>query len=125
MTTDVRPRAATRRVMSASGARVAAVRRFSITLLATTAFSCSSPNGSSSADAVRDAAVEASRGAEAPCSEPSEDPAAQCVETVTGKAIDTTGAPVVGKVVSICGTICYYAQTGADGTYLAKVGSII
>lgn len=104
------------------------MRLSAITILATAAFSCSAPNDSSPAtpDAAPDAAIDASRDtATPPCSDPSDDPAAQCVETVTGKAIDTKGAPIVGKVVSICGTVCYYAQTGADGTYVAKVGNFI
>ncbi len=60
-----------------------------------------------------------------PCSDLSEDSAAQCVETVSGKAIDTAGAPIANKVVSICGTVCFFAQTGADGTFVAKVGTFI
>ncbi len=60
-----------------------------------------------------------------PCSEPSDDPAAQCVETVSGKAIDTTGAPLAKKVVSVCGSVCFYAQTNADGTFVAKVDNFI
>lgn len=63
--------------------------------------------------------------AKAPCSEPSEDPAAQCVETVTGKAVDTGGSPITKKVVSICGRVCFFAQTADDGTFTAKIGTFI
>jgi hypothetical protein len=63
-----------------------------------------------------------------PCSEPaSERPAgSQCVKTVTGKAVDTTGAPLPkGKLVSVCGQVCYFGETLADGTYKAQIGKYI
>lgn len=101
-------------------------------LLGVAAFGCSSPTPPSTAttettDAMVDAPRDARRDTAAvpPCSEPSDDPVAQCVETVTGKAVDTSGAPVIKKVVSICGNICYYGQTGEDGVFVAKVGNFI
>jgi hypothetical protein len=65
--------------------------------------------------------------AKVPCSEPIEDrPAGSvCVKTVTGKVVDPTGAPVAGKLVSVCGSICFFGETGADGSFSATVGSFI
>lgn len=102
-----------------------AMLRFSIVAIAGAALSCSASDGSSqtTGDAGKDVALDAAPAP--PCSDPSDDPAAQCVETVSGKAVDTTGAPIVGKVVSICGSVCYYAQTKEDGAFVAKVDNFI
>lgn len=64
----------------------------------------------------------------APCSEPVEERPAgsQCVKTVTGKAVDTTGAPLPAhKLVSVCGQVCYFGETAADGTFTANIGKFI
>lgn len=64
----------------------------------------------------------------APCSEdPSERPAgSQCVKTVTGKAVDTTGAPLpAGKIVSVCGQVCYFGATEAGGVFTTQIGKFI
>ena len=65
--------------------------------------------------------------AKEPCSEPIEDraPGSQCVKTVSGKVLDLTGAPVGGKLVSVCGSVCYFGETKADGTFNAKIGNYI
>lgn len=65
--------------------------------------------------------------ARVPCSEPIEDraPGSQCVKTVSGKVLNLTGAPVGGKLVSICGSVCFFGETQADGTFNAKIGSYI
>ncbi len=62
-----------------------------------------------------------------PCSEPPDErPAGSvCVMTVTGKVVDPAGAPVAGKLVSVCGSICFFGETKADGTFSADVGSYI
>jgi hypothetical protein len=103
--------------------------RFSVVALASATLSCSGSDSptQTTGDAGTDAALDAPRDTAAapPCSDPSDDPAAQCVETVSGKAVDTSGAPLVGKVVSICGSVCYYAQTKGDGAFVAKVGNFI
>lgn len=60
-----------------------------------------------------------------PCSEPMDEwptPDSQCIKTVSGKVVDTTGAPVANKTISVCGTICFYGKTGNDGTYVTNVG---
>jgi hypothetical protein len=59
------------------------------------------------------------------CSTPSEIPGAECVLSVAGKVVDTTGAPVVGKTVSVCGTTCFFGKTDQTGAYDTFVGSLI
>lgn len=91
---------------------------------------CGSPETpavSAVTDSGADSRVDSGRDTAAapPCSDPSDDPAAQCVETVSGKALDTSGAPIAKKVVSVCGSVCYYGQTTDDGTFVAKVGNFI
>ncbi len=59
-----------------------------------------------------------------PCSEPG--PAgSQCVKTITGKVVDETGAPVVDKLVSVCGKVCYFGKTTADGSFVTNVNQNI
>jgi hypothetical protein len=48
-----------------------------------------------------------------------------CVKLVSGKVLDTTGAPVKGKTMSVCGTICFYGKSGSDGSYTVPVNSHI
>jgi hypothetical protein len=62
-----------------------------------------------------------------PCSEPMDEwPAgSQCVKLVTGKVLDTTGAPVKGKTMSVCGTICFYGKSTSDGSFTVPVNSHI
>jgi hypothetical protein len=62
-----------------------------------------------------------------PCMEPiDEQPeGSQCVKLVSGKVLDTTGAPVKGKTTSVCGSTCYYGKTGSDGTFTVPVNSHI
>lgn len=91
---------------------------------------CSSPDEPSGSSPVADSGGDTRDGGRdtappPPCSDPSDDPAAQCVETVSGKAVDTTGAPIAKKVVSVCGNVCYYGQTTEDGTFVAKIGNFI
>lgn len=59
-----------------------------------------------------------------PCSEPG--PAgSQCVKTITGKVVDETGAPLGEKLVSVCGQVCFFGKTTADGSFVTKVGQNI
>lgn len=77
---------------------------------------------SSSSDAGQpsgDAAADAIDG----CSVPSDEPGATCLRTVSGKVTDVDGAPVVGKTISVCGIACYYAETDANGAFVAKIGA--
>jgi hypothetical protein len=78
--------------------------------------------GSTGGDtAVMDSTIE-------PCSEdPSErPPGSQCVKTVTGKVVDPAGGTIpAGKLISVCGSICFFGETNADGTFTAKVGKYI
>ncbi len=62
-----------------------------------------------------------------PCSEPVDErpSGSQCVKTVGGKAVDSSGAPVANKRISICGQICFFSETGADGTFAANIGQFI
>lgn len=63
-----------------------------------------------------------------PCSEPAEERpvGSQCVKTVTGKVVDASGAPLPAKkLVSVCGQVCFFGETAADGTFVAKVGRYI
>lgn len=62
-----------------------------------------------------------------PCSEPPDErPAGSvCVKTVSGKVTDPSGAPVGKKLVSICGSICFFGETKDDGTFNAAVGQFI
>ena len=46
-----------------------------------------------------------------------------CIHDVTGKVTDTSGAPLGNLVVSVCGGVCYFAKTAADGTFNAHPGS--
>jgi hypothetical protein len=39
--------------------------------------------------------------------------------------LDTTGAPVKGKTMSVCGTICFYGKSGSDGSFTVPVNSHI
>jgi len=70
----------------------------------------------------------------APCSEPVEDrPAGSvCVRRVKGSVTDAAGKVIPqtlgsdgkmhGLTISVCGSICYYGETGADGTFDTEVG---
>lgn len=55
------------------------------------------------------------------CALPGDDPAATCVRTVTGSLTDVDGKPLANTTISICGTVCFFATTRADGTYTAEV----
>jgi hypothetical protein len=79
---------------------------------------CSSSSGAS-AQPLTDAGADTVDG----CSIPSDDPTATCIRTVTGKLTDVDGQPIAGKTISVCGTICFYAQSGADGTYTANINT--
>jgi hypothetical protein len=79
--------------------------------------SCSSSSSTSAtpgADGGSDTAIDG-------CTIPSEDPAATCVRSVSGKVTDLDGKPIPNLTVSICGSVCFYAHTGADGSYVAAV----
>jgi hypothetical protein len=61
------------------------------------------------------------------CSEAVEDrpPLSACVRHVTGKAVDVAGKPLADLVVSVCGGVCYFSKTIADGTFDAHIGRFI
>ncbi len=67
------------------------------------------------------AAVDAGDG----CDIPSDDPAATCVRTVSGSVTDIDGAPLANRSVTVCGIICFYAQTAADGSFTTYIDSNI
>lgn len=54
-----------------------------------------------------------------------DDPGQVYVKNATGKAVDTTGKALADKAVSVCGTICFFAKTGADGAFDAKVDTCV
>jgi hypothetical protein len=62
-----------------------------------------------------------------PCSEAVEDrPAGSvCVRRVKGSVVDDTGKALADLVISVCGSICFYGKTGADGTFDTEVGHYI
>jgi hypothetical protein len=62
--------------------------------------------------------------AKEPCSEPGP-PGSQCVKTITGKVVDESGAPLGEKLVSVCGQVCFFGQTTADGSFVTKVNQNI
>ncbi|MBI2392200.1 MAG: hypothetical protein HYV09_21615 [Deltaproteobacteria bacterium] len=91
---------------------------------------CSSDPDAPSAttDSGLDAKVDTGKPVVEPCSEPiAERPAGSvCVKTVTGKAVDGDGAPLPPKkLVSVCGRICYFGQTGEGGVFTATVGKFL
>jgi hypothetical protein len=75
----------------------------------------------SSSSATSTPAVDAGAEAIDGCTLPSDDPAAICVRSVSGSITDIDGKPIANLTVSICGTVCFYAHTGADGSYVAPV----
>ncbi len=101
--------------------------------------SCSSGNGGSSAPvdgAIRDSSVSSDTAldgnddaAEPDCSEPVEDrpPGAVCVHDVRGLVVQEADGktPVAGKVVSVCGNVCYYGGTNGAGNFSTHVGHYI
>lgn len=94
-----------------------------------------SSNGTTTSDAGKDTGSKVDTGGVTdsgpppePCSEPAEERPAgsQCVKTVTGKVVDATGASLpAGKLISVCGQVCYFGETLADGTFKAQVGRFI
>ncbi len=79
--------------------------------------SCSSSSSSSIAAPTVDGGADTGDG----CAEPADDPAAICVRSVSGSLTDTDGKPLAGVTVSICGSVCFYAKTDANGAYTAAV----
>ncbi len=108
-----------------------------VTIAFASACSSTSPGTTSTADAGTDAIVAdtlvaevadaTDGGATAPCSEAPSDipPGGICVLSVSGTVVDENGHPVVGKTISVCGSICFYATTDATGAFDALVGSHI
>lgn len=87
---------------------------------------CSSGDGPAAptdggADTSADAAKDSFPLDGAACDEPDQ----VLVKNATGKALDTTGKPLAGKPVSVCGTICFFAKTGADGAFDAKIDTCV
>lgn len=44
-------------------------------------------------------------------------PGGVCLEHVSGKVVDSTGSPVMGLIVSVCGPVCYYGESDATGGF--------
>ncbi len=49
----------------------------------------------------------------------------QCVLSVKGTVVDTSGKPLAGLPISVCGRICFYSTTGEDGVFVAGVGEYV
>ena len=112
---------------------------FVLSTLAFAAFGCSSGTSGDSAGGTDTGVVKGDTGTggtdtagdetptEEDCSEAVEDrpPLSACVRHVTGSAVDPSGKPLADLVISVCGGICYFSKTGADGTFDAHIGRFI
>lgn len=47
-----------------------------------------------------------------------------CVEKVSGKVVDASGAPLKLDV-SVCGPVCFYGESATDGSYVVDVNQLI
>jgi hypothetical protein len=85
-------------------------------------------DGGGAADmAVRPAAADLAKapgdGPEGPCNDPEKDRPKNgvCVAFVRGKIVDDAGTPVAKKITSVCGSACFFGESGADGTFVVEV----
>lgn len=101
---------------------------------AASAVAACSSEPSSPATTTDSGTTTADTGADAPedtlptaCFEPAEGKpeGTQCVLSVKGTVVDTSGKPLSGLPISVCGRICFYATTNADGVFVAGVGEYI
>ena len=61
------------------------------------------------------------------CSEPVDERpvGGVCIHDVTGKIVAQDGTPLAKLIMSVCGGVCYFAQTDASGNFDAHVGHYI
>jgi hypothetical protein len=61
------------------------------------------------------------------CSEPVDERpvGGVCIHTVSGKVVAQDGTPLPNLILSVCGGVCYFSKTEADGTFHAQVGHYI
>ncbi|HMR80607.1 MAG TPA: hypothetical protein PKD61_36105, partial [Polyangiaceae bacterium] len=50
-------------------------------------------------------------------------PQARCIQSVSGRVVDEKGAGIPKLLMSVCGSICYYGETEADGAFKVAVGA--
>ena len=119
--------------------RLSSPALIALSTLAFAAFGCSSSSSGNNAGGTDTGGVQADTGTggadtggdetptEEDCSEAVEDrpPLSACVRHVTGSAVDPSGKPLADLVISVCGGVCYFSKTGADGTFDAHIGRFI
>lgn len=62
-----------------------------------------------------------------PCSAPPErrPPNSTCVRSVRGRVTDLTGAPLAGRFITFCGPVCFFGETGMDGSFDLQPGDFL
>ncbi len=62
-----------------------------------------------------------------PCSEdPTRIPAdSNCILEVRGRVVDGSGSPMPNLLTSVCGPVCFYGETGGDGSFSVTIGAHI
>lgn len=73
--------------------------------------------------APEDVAEDVSTATDVQC--PPSDGRRPCVHNVSGRVTDTTGAGLSGKVVTVCGTVCYSERSNPDGTFRVPVEDLL
>ncbi len=48
-----------------------------------------------------------------------------CLRSVGGRLVSDDGSPLAGVVTSVCGPICFYGETAADGTFEVVVEAML
>lgn len=48
-----------------------------------------------------------------------------CVVAVAGRIVDEKGQPIAGRVVTTCGSTCFFGKSASDGSFTVHVGSHI
>lgn len=48
-----------------------------------------------------------------------------CLASVSGRLVDDDGGPIGGVVASVCGPVCFYGETGADGRFTVDVNAVL
>jgi hypothetical protein len=104
------------------------MRLASLFALALAAAGCGDSGQSGPLDeGVRDLASAADAGVadlQQVCGPPSTD-AGVCLNTVSGKLVDESGAGLPNIVTSVCAVACYFGMTGADGTFVNPVYQVL
>jgi hypothetical protein len=78
----------------------------------------------STADA-SDAAAEVVDDDVVPCAVRPDAAGVACVRRVQGRAVDLTGAPLGGHVITYCGPTCYATMAAGDGTFSVEVNDFV